>query len=196
MRVPLNNKNVLIPRQFIECGGCQHDVAVIRLTIPEVAQMGILKAIELKSKADVKLEESTLGTIPVVQKNTTEFIDVLLSGIWKKKMCVTFKESLENLEGLPVIFEDKSTQRSVLVGIVNKNLNSKLTFSSVRFDVKFYDYINAWVSLDWKTDKISKTSSKVLSRFDCFPPYPTSNFDDSICLCSIGWTSEKFEIIF
>ena len=198
MRLPLNSKNVLIPRQFIECGGCQHNVAVIRLAISEVTQMGIQKAIELKSNIDIKLEEGTVGSLPLKQNNTTKLLEGNLSGIWKKKMCITLKEHTEelSLKGFPVIVEDKLTQRSVLVGIVNENFSSKLTFSSVRLDIKFYDFVNAWLSLDWENKMISKTSSKILSRFDCFPPYPTANFDESICLCSIGWTNERFDFNF
>lgn len=198
IRIPLNSQNVLISRQYMECGDCQYGAAVIRLSIENIAALRIQTKLERFleiSPSQAMDEQEGLGAAIYGKQGKKDFISMsgILNGIWKKKMCISVErnESFTAI-GSPVI--TRSNEGTLLATGVITHLvedNEQIQYSIARFDSSFLSFVSAWLNSNWDTKINSREYSKLYSKFDCYPPYPTAHLNESLCLCSIGWQNER-----
>lgn len=199
--IPLNSQTVLISRQYMECGDCQHQTATIRLSSSDVMHLRLdgddQDFFQVVPTQPAREEEGVGAALFGLRNSTMEFMPVSgsLSGIWKKKMCLNASVDVDSLltRGSPVEVQNDNVTTAA-TGVVTHTVESAdgtTMYSIARFDSSYTSFVTAWLEATWETDTCTRNTSKLYSKFDCYPPYPTAYLNESLCLCSRGWTNER-----
>ena len=189
----------------MECGDCQHGTAAIRLSTADLEALGLDRRTGdfFTIKPAQSQRESEGFPSAVFSMDSAGNFSAMpgsLTGIWKKKMCVNLAPENKRqrrdavnvtVRGSPVAVEDGDA--NVATGVVTHVVDTDGVpqYSVSRFDENFHGFVGAWLEATWETDTCTRNTSKLYSKFDCYPPYPTAYLNESLCLCSRGWTNEK-----
>lgn len=116
LQIALNGKTVMVPRQYIECGDCRYDLAVIRLTAKQYESLDISlpDARTVTARAKTELANLTASVHSYLEgceenrcPNSTLTALGLISAVQKMKLCLvlgntTHKTADDLLPGSPV----------------------------------------------------------------------------------------------
>ena len=216
--VPLNSGTTLVPREYIECGSCQYDIAVINLRAKDLKRLKLnvnktYPLVEESSITSFKTLSSAYRVISEKEIFSNNFPAPSVMHLVDKIDGIT-----EQYQDFPTYFEtyeENSVSPNDLIGgpILQSSLSSNATYvvgmirGIMRTSSDFYDnqkfflstmphgylrFIKKWLEVrHWKPDMYADEESGLHPRFDCYLSYPFAQINDSLCLCAKGWTNER-----
>ncbi|XP_078489178.1 uncharacterized protein LOC100181791 [Ciona intestinalis] len=213
--VPLNNEYVLIPRQYIECGDCLYDIAVIKLRANHLRDLKLTSenAHVLQTISKPKKIKKTPFFVGYNIPNSPDFNwdsqRIFFSTEEKflsQKMCMDINSTDIGeyiVNGSPVLYQLNSSSVATNVtfqtahtvaGVLSyvRPLGTGVTRASVvRITEQLVDFIWRWLKVKWTEDECSQPDDRLNAKYDCYPSFKENGGNNSLCLCARGWKNER-----
>ena len=224
--VPLNSATTLVSREYMECGSCQQDIAVINLRVKDLKILRIninasfplveedaINSFNVSASAYRVISEKEIFSNNFPSASVLNLVDKLDGRIEQYSSFPSYFEinsirrgarmSPNDLIGGPVLQSSKQNT-TYTVGMIRGIMRVSREHANQSSDSKtvklflstipsgFVRFIKKWLDAKhWKPNMYPSESSGLHPRYDCFLSYPFGQLNDSLCLCTRGWTNER-----